>query len=272
MRSALYVPCDHARALQKTHQLKADAFIFDLEDGVAPEAKATGREQIAALTLPASAYTMLRINHRSTTDYAADLTLLATLPVQAVMLSKTHDLSDVEDCCARLAASGRGDLAVWCNIETPHGVTQAEALCAHARVGGVVAGTNDLANDLRIRPGAGREGLLHSLQRIQLAARAHGKTVLDGTFVQTDDDAGFEAECAQGRMLGFDGKTLIHPKQIEGANRHFGPTPEDMAWAQAVIAAYEPAMRDGKAVTLLDGRMIEALHYRRAQEILAQAG
>tara|TARA_B100001123_G_scaffold449911_1_gene617449 strand:+ start:2362 stop:3171 length:810 start_codon:yes stop_codon:yes gene_type:complete len=269
MRSALYVPCDHVRALAKTATLPADAFIFDLEDGVAPAAKAAARDHIGSLTLP-NAYCMLRVNHRSTAAYTEDMALFSHLPVHAVMLSKVHDVSDIDDACALLIQHDRSELAIWANIETPHGVAQAEAICAHPRIAGVVVGTNDLANDLRVRITPDRLALRYSLQRVQLAARAFGKTVLDGTFVTLNDSEGFKAECEQGRQLGFDGKTLIHPSQIELANAIFGPTADDKAWAKEVIRLYDVAQVEDKAVTLMDGQMIEALHYRRAKEILAQ--
>lgn len=277
-RSALYVPADHERAMAKAAERGADILIFDLEDGVAPSRKAEARRAIAAqLRAPAphkeqSPLRLVRINHRDTPFYHDDLAALAACALlDGLMLSKVAAAADVDDAAARLAAHDRSDLPLWCNVETPQGIAHAEAIAAHPRVAGLVAGTNDLASDLRIRRTAVREGLLYSLSRLVVAARACGRIVLDGTFVDLEDEAGLQAEAWQGRMLGFDGKTLIHPKQIAAAHAAFAPSTEDIAEAEAIMAAYAQAMREDKAVTLLNGRMIERLHYDRAKEILARA-
>lgn len=268
-RSALYVPCDYERALQKAPERGADILIFDLEDGVAPERKAEGRINIQAfLTQASSCVSLLRINHRNTPEYHEDINLAVQLPLDGIMLSKVSGREDIDDAVAQLAGHDRSDLPVWCNVETPLGVANVCEIASHPHVAALVAGTNDLANDLRIRRTAGRAGLMYSLQRILLAGRAYKRITLDGTFVDLEDAEGFKAEVEQGRMLGFDGKTLIHPKQVEIANQVFGPSVEEIEEAKAVIAIYEKAMQEGKAVTLLGSRMIEKLHYDRARELV----
>ncbi len=299
-RSALYVPGDHDRAMAKAASLDADILIFDLEDGVAPVQKPKAREAIgshfshsplegesnsrqanseggnADLPHPPTPSLMgrgslkcIRINHRDTPYYADDLAALSSLNLDGIMLSKVGGPDEIDHALSQLAQHHRGDLPIWCNVETPLGVTNCEAIAAHPAVRGLVAGTNDLANDLRIRLTPDRAGLLHSLQRLLLAGRAHGCIMLDGTFVDLADEVGLRAEAEQGRTLGFDGKTLIHPKQVAIANEVFGITKEERGEAKAIIEAYEAAMAENKAVALLNGRMIEALHYERAKATLS---
>lgn len=272
-RSALYVPADHDRAMAKAASLDADILIFDLEDGVAPERKALAREAIQRYLNETSfsQCTLVRINHRDTDYYQDDIAAFMDAPLDGIMLSKTGGPEDVDDIVSHLSLAGRGDVAIWANVETPRGVANVMAIAAHAHIAGMVAGTNDLANDLRIRPTADRAGLMHSLQQIHLAARAYGRIVLDGTFVDLEDMEGLKREAEQGRMLGFDGKTLIHPKQIAITNEVFGPSQEELEEASAIIEAYELAMREQKAVTMLGTRMIERLHYDRAKELLCLA-
>lgn len=271
-RSALYVPCDHERAVAGAFDRGADILIFDLEDGVAPERKAAGREKLAESLLPKKhTQCLLRINHRSTSYYVADIEAASQLPLDGIVLSKVSGTDDIEDAVDYLARHGRADLPIWCNVETPSGILNVNAIAAHASIAGLVAGTNDLANDLRIRRTPDRAGLMYALQRLVLAGRAYGRVVLDGTFIDLADEAGLKAEAEQGRVLGFDGKTLIHPKQIAAAHAVFGPTEADIKEAKEIISAYEQAMAEGKAVMLLGTRMIERLHYDRAQEVLALA-
>lgn len=267
-RSALYVPADNTRAMEKAASLAADAFIFDLEDGVAPERKASARGALANIDTPINSLKIVRINHRSTPYYESDIAAIASLPINAMMLSKVSDISDIHDAITQLARHDRADIAIWCNIETPRGVLNVREIAAHPSVAALVAGTNDLANDLRVVRTPDRLGLLHALQEMVLAARAYGKIALDGTFINLTDSAGLEAETKQGRTLGFDGKTLIHPSQIEVANRIFSPSEDELAHARAIIAAYEAAMAENKAVTLLNGQMIERLHYDRSKALL----
>ncbi len=270
-RSALYVPADHERAMAKAASLNADILIFDLEDGVAPEKKSTARTALAQqldAMLPSDALKITRINHADTPYYADDLKALANAPLDGLMLSKVSGAHDIDDALTHLAQHHRADLPIWCNVETPRGIANAFEIAAHPAVRGLVAGTNDLANDLRIERTADRAGLMHSLQRLVLAARAHDRIVLDGTFINVNDEAGLKAEAEQGRMLGFDGKTLVHPQQIAVANAAFSPSDAQKTQARAIIDAYEAAMAEHKAVILLDGQMIERLHYERAKSII----
>lgn len=283
-RSALYVPADNARAMAKAASLDADVIIFDLEDGIAPQNKATAREAIVSLLrhpresgdpeLLDSRFRgndtlrLVRINHHSTKHYEGDIAALADAPMNGIMLSKVSSASDIDHALERLAPLGRADLPIWCNVETPLGIENAFSIAAHPAAAGLVAGTNDLANDLRVRRTPDRAGLMHSLQRLLLAARAHGKIALDGTFIDFEDEAGLRKEAEQGRMLGFDGKTLVHPKQIAIANEVFGISEAEKTHARDIINAYETAMREGKAVILLNGKMIERLHYERANTLI----
>lgn len=274
IRSAIYIPTDHARAMQKAASLQADALIFDLEDGVSDAHKPAARKAMAewsAHAAPTSQTKVLRINHQYTAHYADDIALAATLPLDGVMLSKVSNAHEIQRTISDLASAGRSDLPIWCNVETPSGYMNIQSISSQPCVAALVAGTNDLANDLRIIRTPDRAGLLHCLQMLVLAARAHGLLVLDGTFIDLEDDAGLQAEAQQGRMLGFDGKTLIHPKQIAIANASFSPTETELTQAKRLIATYEAAQKGGKAVTLLDGKMIEKLHYDRARQLLNNA-
>ncbi len=272
-RSALYVPADHARAMAKSVSLAADILIYDLEDGVAPASKPAAREALRTHFQQAdnAHLRLVRINHQSTRFYIDDITAMSAMPADGIMLSKVAHTADINDAVEKLARAERADMAIWCNVETPEGILNAATIAAHPNVVGLVAGTNDLANDLRIIRTAERTGLMHALQLLLLAARANHRIILDGTFVDLEDMKGLEAEAQQGRMLGFDGKTLIHPKQIDSVNRIFSPSEDEMTQAKRIIKAYEAAMKEHKAVTLLDNQMIEQLHYDRARQLLAQA-
>jgi citrate lyase subunit beta / citryl-CoA lyase len=269
-RSALFMPASNARALERARGLAADVVIFDLEDAVAPEAKATARA--AAVSAASSgAYgpreILIRVNAWGSDHAEADLRAAALSGADGVLLPKVEDARTVIDAAALLAPTA---LRLWCMIETPRGVLAAAAIAAaHPRMAGLVVGTNDLAADLALPPDSDRLGLITALSLIVLAARAHGLAVLDGVHPDVTDEAGFEAACRQGRRLGFDGKTLIHPRTIETANRVFGPSTEALAQARRVVAAFAEAAGRGEAVTLLDGRLVEALHVAEAQRLLA---
>lgn len=270
VRSALYVPADNDRAMAKAASLAADALIFDLEDGIAQSTKDTARTTLTAYfqSQKPAQHCVVRINHHSTSYFADDIAMVAALPIDGLMLSKVASAEDIDIALKALAAHDRADMPLWCNIETPAGYVHIQAIAAHAAVVALVAGTNDLANDLRMVRTPCRSGLMHCLQSLVLAGRAYGKQVLDGTFVDLNDDAGLLTEAQQGRMFGFDGKTLIHPKQIEAVNTIFSPSAAELSHAQRTIEAYEAALTEGKGVTLLDGTLIEKLHYDRAKQVL----
>ncbi|HWB47819.1 MAG TPA: CoA ester lyase [Stellaceae bacterium] len=275
-RSLLFMPGANARALEKARGLAADGLIFDLEDAVAPDAKPAARDAIAA-ALAAGGFgrreLVLRVNGLDTAWGADDLRAAARLPVDAVLLPKVESARRVNEALAVLDRAGApASLAVWCMIETPQGVlAAAEIAAASPRIAALVMGTSDLTQDLRALTVPDRLPLLTSLQLVLLAARAHGRAALDGVHLDLADEAGFAASCTQGRALGFDGKTLIHPKQIAPANTAFAPGSEEIVQAEKIIAAYEAALAQGRGLVVVDGRLIENLHVEAARRRLALA-
>jgi citrate lyase subunit beta/citryl-CoA lyase len=270
------MPASNARALEKAKSLDADAVIFDLEDAVAPDAKAEAR-RLAVAAAGADGYgrreRVIRVNALATAWGEADLAAAATSGADAVLLPKVESAAAARAAVAVLDVRGAPEtLALWCMLETPRGVLSADALAgAHPRVAALVMGTSDLTKDLRARHTRGREPLLASLSLCVLAARAHGLSALDGVHLDLDDDVGFEAACRQARDLGFDGKTLIHPKQLAAANTIFAPSAEEVDWAQRVIRAHADAESAGRGVAVLDGRLVESLHVEEARHILGLA-
>ena len=263
-RSALYVPASNARALAKAGALPADALILDLEDAVAPEAKALARAALAGA--PRGRARLVRVNGAGTPWHEADLLAAAAIAPDGIVLPKVAGPAEVEAARARL---GPGAPPLWAMIETPAGVLAAAAVAP--RVAGLIAGTNDLAEDLRARPGAGRGPLLAALSMVVLAARAAGIVALDGVCVDLAGGEAFAAECRQGRDWGFDGKTLIHPAQIAAANAAFAPSPEEVDLARRRVEAFEAARAEGRGVAVLDGRLVEGLHVAAARAMLARA-
>jgi citrate lyase subunit beta/citryl-CoA lyase len=273
-RSALFVPGSNARAIDKARGLPADVLIFDLEDAVAPAQKPAARGAIAA-AIGAGGYAgrelALRMNGLATEWGRDDLVAASRLGLDAVMMPKVESAEVVQRAARMLDDAGApAGLALWCMLETPLGFLRAEAIAAASpRVAALVMGTADLTKDLRALDLRDRQPLLTALGLGLLAARAYGLAALDGIHADLDDDAGFEASCRQGRALGFDGKSLIHPKTIEVANRIFGPAPHELLWARKLIAAHEAAVRGGSGVTLVDGKLIERLHVEEARRIIA---
>ena len=271
-RSALYLPGSNARALEKAKSLACDVLLLDCEDAVAPENKELARDQIAG-ALRAGGYgrreLVVRTNSLDTPWGVADLRAAAAAGADAVLLPKVEDVSMVQRAFAALEGA---PTAIWVMIETPLGVLRAESLAASPLVGCLVAGTNDLAADLRCDGAwAERAALLPSLAQMVLAARAHGKVALDGVHIDLADDAGLAASCDQGRRLGFDGKSLIHPKTIAAANAAFTPSADEVARARAVIAAFDAAAAAGSALAVLDGKLVEELHVRASRRLIAVA-
>lgn len=275
-RSVLFMPGANPRALEKARELPADGLIFDLEDAVAPDAKISAREAVAA-AVGRGGYgkreLVLRVNGLDTEWGAEDLRAAAAMPLDAVLLPKVETAERVHGTMSALDMAGApASLAIWCMIETPKGVlAAAEIAAAHPRVAALVMGTSDLIKDLQACHTPDRLPLLTSLQLVLLAARAHGLAALDGVHLDLADDQGFAAVCAQGRALGFDGKTLIHPRQIAPANGAFGPSTGEIAEAKKIIAAHEAALAEGKGIVLVDGRLVENLHVEAAQRTLALA-
>jgi citrate lyase subunit beta/citryl-CoA lyase len=272
-RSVLYVPGSNARALEKARALPADALVLDLEDAVAPSAKEEARSLVLAAIAGGlgRAEIVVRVNGPETPWGREDLALLARAGADAVLLPKAESVEAVRDAERALEAAGApAGLALWCMIETPRGVLAADRIAgATPRLACLVAGTSDLVKDLRARHVADRTPVLCALSLVVLAARAHGLAALDGVHLALDDDEGFEAACRQGRNLGFDGKTLVHPRQIEGANRAFAPGAEEVAAARRIVDAHRDAVARGQGVAVVDGRVVEALHVEEAQRILS---
>ncbi len=272
-RSLLFVPGSHARAMEKAKKLAADVLIFDLEDGVAASAKEEARARIREALNHRRTYghreLVVRINPLATGWGLEDFSSLSSAGMDALMLPKVESLREVDHAASLLSAHGLGALPIWANVETPRGILHAGDIASHPSCAALIAGTNDLRAALKLPVNHNRSALHYCLQAIVCAARAYGKLVFDGTFIQFGDADGLEAECQEGRLFGFDGKTLIHPEQISIANDIFSPTDEETSEARAVILRYEDTLAKGQAVDKLDDRMIEELHVRRAHETLA---
>jgi citrate lyase subunit beta / citryl-CoA lyase len=273
-RTVLYLPGSNARALEKARTLPTDALILDLEDAVSPDAKATARDQVAA-AVSAGGFgpreVLVRINAADTPWFADDVAAVAATPPDGVLVPKVSSADDVAGVEATLAAAGAPeDLPLWAMLETPRAVLDA-AEVAHAspRLLGFVMGTNDLAKELRAAHVPGRAPLLPSLAWCLLAVRDAGKTIIDGVFNDLDDAEGFAAECRQAVEFGFDGKTVIHPRQLEPCNTAFTPTDAEVARAREVIAAFEAARAEGRGVVTVGGKLVENLHVEQAQQALA---
>jgi citrate lyase subunit beta/citryl-CoA lyase len=276
-RSVLFIPGSNPRAAENARTLPADGLIFDLEDAVAPEAK-EGARTIVPAALARGGYgdreLVIRVNAIDTPWGHSDLATAATMPIDAVLLPKVENPDLVALTVSLLDGFGAPErLAVWCMLETPRGILYArEIAAASPRLAALVLGTSDLTKDLHAFPTRDRLPLVTSLSLAILAARAHGLAVLDGVHLDLADDEGFAAACRQGRELGFDGKTLIHPKQIAAANAAFAPTPEEVEWSRRIIAAHSEAAAAGKGVVLVEGRLIENLHVENARRLLSIAG
>jgi citrate lyase subunit beta/citryl-CoA lyase len=275
-RSLLFMPGANARALEKARELPADGLIFDLEDAVAPDMKTRARAMVAAEAGQGghgNRELVLRVNALDTEWGEGDLKMASAMRIDALLLPKVESAERVRETVARLDHAGAPPtLAIWCMIETPRGVlAAAEIAAASPRVAALVMGTSDLTKDLHAREMPDRAPLLTSLQLVLLAARAHGLAALDGVHLDLNDEAGFVAACAQGRALGFDGKTLIHPKQIAAANTAFAPSREEVVQAKKIIAAHDEALAAGKGITVVDGRLIENLHVEAARRTVALA-
>jgi citrate lyase subunit beta/citryl-CoA lyase len=275
-RSVLYVPGSNPRALAKARTLPCDGLILDLEDSVAPEAKEAARTAVVA-ALAEGGFSprevLVRVNARGTEWFENDVAVLARAGADGLVLPKVESPEDVLAVEALLSGSSAPPgLPLWLTIETPRGVLACGVLAgAHPAIAGLVAGTSDLAKELRARHVPGREPLLYALSAIVLAARAHGLAALDGVHLTLDDEDGFAAACQQGRDLGFDGKTLIHPRTIEAANRHFAPDPGEVEAARRLLAAWRAARAAGSGVTVLDGRLVEELHALEAERLVTLA-
>lgn len=272
-RSVLYLPASNARALEKARSLPADALILDLEDAVAPEAKESARAQLVA-ALQEGGFgkreVIVRVNALDTPWGHDDIAAVAKLGADAILFPKIQSPEDVLAAVAELDAAGApAELPIWIMAETPRCIMRMDAIAdASPRLACLVAGTSDLSRDLRARPAPGRIGVISALSIIVIAARAHGLDALDGVHLDMNDDAGYVAACEQGRDLGFDGKTLIHPKQIAAANAAFAPGPAEVEQSKAIVAAWAEARAQGKGICVLNGKLIEKLHVEDAERLL----
>jgi citrate lyase subunit beta/citryl-CoA lyase len=267
-RSVLYMPGANERALEKAKTLPADALILDLEDAVAPDAKVAARDRVCAAAASGDygrREVTIRVNGIDTPWHADDLAAAGKAGPAAVVVPKVNSADEVRVIAATLPEP----VEIWAMIETPVAVLRcAEIAAASERLTALVLGTNDLAKELLAEQVPGRGPLLGPLSMCVLAARATGKAILDGVYNDVRDADGFERECLQGREFGFDGKTLIHPSQVEPCNRIFSPSEEDVERSRKIIEAFEAAQREGRGVVTVDGRMIENLHVDNARRIL----
>lgn len=263
-RSVLYVPGNRVKALEKARQLPVDMIIFDLEDAVLPAAKETARMAVQA-ALSQGGYgprqCFVRINGLDSPWGAEDAAIINALACDGIVVPKVGNSEDI----ARVAALVP-DLPIWAMIETPQGVLEVADIARHPQVAGIVMGANDLAKELRARS---RAAMNATWQHCLVAARAAGVVAIDSVYNAFRDEAGFAAECREGRDMGFDGKSLIHPAQVATANAVFGPCDEEIEVARRHIAAYEAAQRAGEGIAVVDGRIVEHLHLETARATLA---
>jgi len=267
-RSVLYIPGSRPRALEKARTLPVDAIIFDLEDAVSIDEKEAARGTLASALQQSydGRACIVRINALDTPWGRADAEAVVAMQPDAVLLPKVDSPAHL-DALAEIT----GDLPIWAMMETPLGMLNAAAIAAHPLLAGMVMGTNDLAKDLQCRFRPDRLPLQTGLGLCLLAAKAHGTVIVDGVYNAFKDDAGLEAECAQGRDMGFDGKTLIHPAQVEIANMAFAPTEAELDLARRQITAFAEAEAAGQGVAVVDGKIVENLHVSTAREMLARA-
>jgi citrate lyase subunit beta/citryl-CoA lyase len=270
------MPGANTRALEKARTLPADALIFDLEDAVAPDAKEAARTNVV-LAAESKAYgkreIAIRCNGIATEWGAADIAAIATSGADAILVPKVESAAEVTHVVSLLDTAGAPPtLAVWAMMETPKAILRAEEIAgSHPRLALFVMGTNDLVKDMRARHTPMRLPMLTALGLGMLAARAYGLTILDGVYNDIRDVEGFRAVCQQGLEMGFDGKTLIHPSQVEPCNEIFAPSEAELEMAGKIVAAFRQAQAEGKGVVTVDGRMIENLHVEQAERALALA-
>lgn len=270
-RSTLYMPGANQRALQKARTLPADALILDLEDSVSPDAKLQARDNVLQ-NVQQGGYgereVIIRVNGIDTEWGEDDIRTAAASDANAILLPKVQTVAELR-CAADLMRVAGQARSLWMMAETPRCVLDIDALCSSGLIDVIVMGNADLAKSMRIPDDPLRTGLLGAMSQCVLAARARGLDILDGVFTDLEDTAGFSAQCLQGRQLGFDGKTLIHPRQIDAANDVFGVADEQAAEAEQVVSAWESAAAQGRGVAVVNGRMIEKLHADESRRLLA---
>lgn len=268
-RSALYIPGSKERALEKAKGLAADAILFDLEDAVTPDEKANARALLARVISEGgfgSRAKIVRVNGFDTAWGRDDVAAMRDVPIDGVLLPKVNSRADIE-----ALAEAIPDVPLWAMMETPLGMLNAAEIASHPRMAGFVMGTNDLVKELGSRTPADRGPLMTSLQLCLLAARAYGLVCIDGVYNKYLDEDGLRFECEQGRDMGFDGKSLIHPAQLDIANAAFAPSEAEIDLARRQIAAFQEAEAAGQGVAVVDGKIVENLHVATARSILAKA-
>jgi citrate lyase beta subunit len=277
-RSCLYMPGDNARALEKAKGLPADMLIFDLEDAVPPGAKDAARTAVVA-AVNAGGYgdreIVLRINSIDTAWAAQDIAAVASTKAGGILIPKIQSAADIMQVNEALSAAGAAEeMTIWAMIEMPRAIlniADIAATSAVTRLGGFVMGTNDLAKEMRAAITPDRAALQTALSLAVIAARSHGLIAIDSVYNDYNDADGLDTECRQGRILGFDGKTCIHPAQIEITNRIFAPSPDEIDEAKAIIAAFALPENKGKGVITVGGKMTELLHLEQARQVLRSA-
>ena len=269
-RSVLYIPGSKDRALDKARGLPVDAIIFDLEDAVSPDAKVEARGTLKAALEQGgygNRYKIIRINGLDTEWGAEDIAALRDAPADAILVPKVNSAADIDAVQTLLG----NDTPIWAMIETPASVLNSNEIAAHPALEGFVAGTNDLAKELNCRTRPDRLPMQMSLQMMLLAARGNEVIAVDGVYNQFKDEEGLRAECEQGRDLGFDGKTLIHPAQVAVTNECFAPSEAELDLARRQIEAFEEVEKSGQGVAVVDGKIVENLHVETAKKTLAKA-
>jgi citrate lyase subunit beta / citryl-CoA lyase len=275
-RSVLYMPGSNARALEKGRSLAADGLILDLEDSVSPDAKEEARDRVCRAAAGGGyggREILIRVNALGTAWGRDDIAAASSSGADAIVLPKVDVADTVREVEAIMDGAGApAAMTLWCMMETPRGVLHAEEIAgASPRVGGFALGLEDLAKDLHAAHTGDRLPVVTALGLCMLAARAAGIAILDGVHMNLEDGDGLEEACRRGREMGFDGKTLIHPKQIDAANRIFAPTPDELEWSRRIITAHGTAAREGRGVVVVDGRLIEVLHVAEAKRLVAMA-
>ena len=268
------MPGANTRAMEKAREIDCDGIVFDLEDAVAPEAKVGARDQIGS-AVRAGGYAhrelVVRVNGPGTAWWEDDVRFVAGLKVDAILVPKVESTEDIDQLVDTLETAGGGGLAIWIMLETANAIQRVDVLAAHPHASVLVMGTADLVTQLRGRHDAARRSVDYALQRCLLAARAAGKEILDSVHLDFRNLDSFRAECEQGRDIGFDGKTLIHPGQVDIANAVFGPSPAEVDLARRIADAWASARNAGRGVAEVDGQLVEHMHATQAERTLALA-
>lgn len=275
-RSMLYMPGSNARALDKARTLPADSLILDLEDAVAPDSKDLARKQVCEAVMAGGfglREIIIRVNALSTKWGYEDIAMASKSGANALLLPKVESADAIRHMEAIMRANGAPDsMSIWAMMETPRSILESQRIAESTpRMEGLVMGTSDLAKELDCAHTHERLPFMSSLGLCLLAARAAGLAIMDGVYLDLNDDTGFEFACRQGHELGFDGKTLIHPKQIAPCNQVFTPKPADVEWSRKIIQAHTDAAARGEGVAVVDGKLIENLHVESARRVVGMA-